>query len=82
MKKAKTRDMRTEYRRADLGVGVRGKYLAAYRAGTNVVLLSPDVAEAFPTESAVNEALRALVRVARRTVSPTKSARACVKDHR
>ncbi len=33
--------------------GIRGKYVARYRAGTNVVLLAPDVAQAFPTEDAV-----------------------------
>ena len=37
--------------------GVRGKYVARYRAGTNLVLLDPDVAKAFPDEAAVNEAL-------------------------
>jgi len=45
--------------------GVRGKYAARYRAGTNVVLLAPDVAQAFPTEEAVNEALRLVVRMAK-----------------
>jgi len=74
MKKAKTKGMRTEYRREGLGNGVRGKHLDAYRAGTNLVLLSPDVAEAFPTEDAVNEALRSIVRVAQRTLAATKHA--------
>lgn len=72
MKKAKAKETREEYRREDLGPGVRGKYLEEYRAGTNLVLLSPDVAEAFPTEEAVNNALRALIKVAQRTVGPTK----------
>ena len=45
--------------------GVRGKYVACYRAGTNVVLLAPDVAQAFPTEEAVNEALRLVMRMAK-----------------
>ena len=45
--------------------GVRGKYVARYRAGTNVVLLAPDVAQAFPTEDAVNEALRLVMRMAK-----------------
>ena len=48
MKKAKSDELRPDYRREDLGPGVRGKYLEAYRAGTNLVLLSPDVAKAFP----------------------------------
>lgn len=44
--------------------GVQGKYVARYRAGTNVVVLAPDVAQAFPTEAAVNEALRLVIRMA------------------
>ena len=69
MKKAKNKGMRREYRRADLGPGVRGKHLDAYREGSNLVLLSPDVAEAFPSEDAVNDALRSIVRVARSAVA-------------
>ncbi len=40
---------------------VRGKYAAQYKAGTNLVLLAPDVANAFPDERAVNEALRLVI---------------------
>jgi len=67
MKKAKTRDddMRPEYNREDLGVGVRGKYYESYIQSHNLVLLRPEVAEAFPTEEAVNEALLSLVRIAK-----------------
>jgi len=65
MKKAKAAEMRSEYCRDELGPGVRGKHLDAYKAGTNLVLLSPDVAEVFRTEDAVNDALRSLARVAR-----------------
>lgn len=72
MRKAKSDELRSEYRREDLGSGVRGKYLEAYRSGTNLVLLSPDVAKAFPTEEAVNDALRSLIEVAQRSVSTTK----------
>jgi len=43
--------------------GVRGKYVARYRAGTNLVLLDPDVAKAFPDEDAVNEALRLVIQL-------------------
>jgi hypothetical protein len=68
-------ELRPEYRREDLGPGVRGKYLEAYREGTNLVLLSPDVAKAFPTEEAVNQALRSLIEVAQRSVTPTKRSR-------
>ena len=69
MKKAKSDELRPEYRREDLGPGVRGKYAEAYRSGTNLVLLSPDVAKVFPTEEAVNNALRSLIEVAKRSVS-------------
>ena len=58
--------MRPEY---DFSGGVHGKYVEQYRSGTNVVLLEPDVAEAFPDANSVNEALRALLAVARRTDS-------------
>jgi len=72
MKKGKSDDLRPEYRREDFGPGVRGKYLEDYRRGTNLVLLSPDVAQAFPTEEAVNEALRSLMEIARRSARPIK----------
>ena len=49
----------------DFSKGVRGKYAERYAAGSNVVVLSPDVAELFPDSQSVNEALRALVRIAR-----------------
>ncbi len=75
MKKAKSEDLRPEYRREDLGQGVRGKYLEAFRAGTNLVLLNPEVAKAFPTEESVNEALRSLIDVAQRSVGSTKQHR-------
>ena len=72
MKRVKSDELRPEYRREDLGPGVRGKYLEASRSATNLVLLSPDVAKVFPTEEAVNEALRSLIELARRTTRPTK----------
>lgn len=75
MKKDENDELRPEYRREDLGPGVRGKYLEAYRAGTNLVLLSPDVAEFFPTEQSVNDALRSLIEVAQRSVGPAKRPR-------
>lgn len=61
----KNGDVRSEYNFASMKGGVRGKYYERYRKGTNVVLLEPDVAEAFPTEDAVNEALRGIVGTAR-----------------
>ena len=72
MKKDESDELRPEYRREDLGAGVRGKYLEDYRAGTDLVLLSPDVAKVFPTEELVNEALRHLIEVAKKSVGPTK----------
>jgi hypothetical protein len=56
-------EMRKEY---DFRGGVRGKYAARVRQGTNIVVLDPDVAKAFPDSRAVNRALRALLRVAPR----------------
>ena len=65
MKKARRErqdDMLPEY---DFSKGVRGKYAKRYAAGSNVVILSPDMAKLFPTSESVNEALRTLVRVGR-----------------
>jgi hypothetical protein len=53
--------MRAEY---DFSKGVRSKYAARFAKGTNLVLLEPDVAAAFPTGAAVNRALRAILAVA------------------
>lgn len=65
MKKATKRktdpDMLDEY---DFSKGVRGKYAERYAEGTNVVLLDPDVAAAFPDAQSVNDALRVLIRIA------------------
>jgi hypothetical protein len=57
-------ELRPEYDlRTLLKDGVRGKYVERYRAGTNLVLLDPDVAKAFPDETAVNEALRLVIQL-------------------
>jgi hypothetical protein len=57
-------ELRPEY---DLGqllkTGIRGKYVERYRQGTNLVLLEPDVAKAFPTGTSVNQALRLVIRL-------------------
>jgi hypothetical protein len=70
-KKTEKRDrsdgLRREYDFSQLKHGVRGKYAARYHAGTNLVLLSPDVAKHFPDEESVNKALRTLMRDAKRT---------------
>lgn len=58
-------DLRPEYDlRELLKGGVRGKYAERYRAGVNLVRLEADVARAFPTEEAVNEALRLVIKMA------------------
>ena len=55
--------------------GVRGKYAARYREGTNVVVLAPDVAARFPDSAAVNRALRALAEVADAAAGKPRSRR-------
>jgi TM2 domain-containing membrane protein YozV len=65
--------MRKQYEREDLGKGVRGKYYAAYSKGTNLVLLSLDIAVVFPTAEAVDGTLRGLVEVVKESVRPTRS---------
>jgi hypothetical protein len=70
MKKAPSKrrapEMKAEY---DFSGGVRGKYVERYQRGTNVVLLDPELAEAFPDSKSVNDALRALVAIATRAES-------------
>ncbi|MCP3960705.1 MAG: hypothetical protein GY719_22910 [bacterium] len=63
-KDSDTDQLEPEYDFARMPGGVQGKYAAAYRGGTNLARLDPDVAKAFTTDSAVNEALRAIIRVA------------------
>ncbi len=58
--------MREEY---DFSSGVRGKHYEAYRQGTNLVLLEPDVAKIFKDSAAVNSALRMLAKIAQEQVS-------------
>lgn len=62
-------ELRPEYDFAQMNGGVRGKYVERYRSGINLVLLDPDVAQAFPNDAAVNEALRLLMQVAQRQQS-------------
>ena len=57
-------ELRPEYdMKALLKDGVRGKYAVRYHAGTNLVLLEPDVAKAFPNEKAVNDALKLVIKL-------------------
>ena len=62
-------ELRSEYDFSQMQGGIRGKYVDRYRAGTNLVLLDPDVAQAFPNDKAVNDALRLLIQVAQRKQS-------------
>ena len=59
-------EFRSEYDFGKMNSGVRGKYVERYRTGTNIVLLDPVIAQAFPTSDAVNEALRLLMQIAQR----------------
>jgi hypothetical protein len=78
----KDNDMRAEYDFAAMKGGVRGKYASRYRAGTNLALLDPELARAFPTDQAVNQALRAVLdlttamRPPKKGIEGTGSARA------
>ena len=62
-------DMLPEY---EFSNGVRGKHHEAYKAGTNVILLEPDVAKVFPDSAAVNRVLRLLLTLAKDNVSANK----------
>ena len=85
MKKAKhktTDELRSEYKRSDFGNLMRGKYAARVAAETNVVVLEPEVAEAFPNDRAVNEALRGLLDVAATTARLTRRSTGRAKRRR
>jgi hypothetical protein len=81
MKKASQRpdELRPEYKRSDFAVLVRGKHARRAAEATNVVVLEPRVARAFPNDEAVNTALRGLLRTrkgaARRTGRTTRPRR-------
>jgi hypothetical protein len=68
--KRKPEGIRAEY---DFSGGVRGKYAVQYQRGTNVVLLEPELAEAFPDSKSVNDALRALLSIATRARTHKRS---------
>jgi hypothetical protein len=77
MKKAKQTkkdELRTEYKRSDFsGSLVRGKYVKRLRESSNIIVLKPEVAEAFPNEEAVNTALLSLIKLAQKTSRRTRS---------
>jgi hypothetical protein len=67
-------ELRPEYKRSDFPEGlVRGKYAERLRKSTNIVVLKPEVAEVFPNEEAVNNALLSLIELAQKATRPTKS---------
>jgi hypothetical protein len=66
-KTRRTDELRAEYNLSELSGGDRGKYLKRYDSGTNLVLLSPDVAKYFPDAPSVNRALRTLIRTSKAT---------------
>jgi len=66
-------ELRAEYKRADFPGGlVRGKYAKRVRESSNIIVLKPEVAEAFPNEEAVNSALLSLIELARKTTQLTR----------
>ena len=74
MKKANRRaaeELRTAYKRSDFGILVRGKYAQRVEEATNVVVLDPKIAKAFPNDRAVNKALRGLLRDRKSSARPT-----------
>jgi len=78
MKKAKFEDgLRSEYKLSDFkGRGVRGKYYRRVMEKSNVVVIDPDVSEAFPNAVTVNEALRSMLRSKRvRRAATTRAGR-------
>lgn len=66
MKKIKSDDLRTEYKRSDFKELERGKYFKRVTASSNVVVLDADVAAVFPNSESVNQALHSLVDVAQK----------------
>lgn len=70
MKKDKD-EMRKSYKRSDFATLERGKFYPEVAKGTSVVLLEPDIAKAFPTSQAVNEALSELLALTEKTVRIT-----------
>ncbi len=83
-------ELRPEYDLAQLRGGVRGKYYRQAKAGTNLVLIEPDLVKAFPDEASVNRALRLLVSTAnaatrsthQRKARPDRQAKRAAAKHR
>jgi hypothetical protein len=72
-RKTEKNELRAEYKRSDFtGPLVRGKYAKRLRESSNIVVLKPEVAEAFPNEESVNSALLSLMKLAQTTTRLTK----------
>jgi hypothetical protein len=72
-KKIDKDELRSEYKRTDFPGGlVRGKYAKHLKESSNIVVLRPEVAKAFPNEDAVNNALLSLIEIAQKTTNSTK----------
>ena len=71
VKPAARDDLRPEYSRSDFGPLARGKYAERLKASSNIVVLTPEVAAAFPNDAAVNEALLSLIKLAQATTGAT-----------
>ncbi|MDH5429310.1 MAG: hypothetical protein OEZ57_16450 [Nitrospirota bacterium] len=67
--------MRAEYDFSKLSGGVRGKYFSKAKAGTNLVLIDPDLVKVFPDEESVNRALRLLLETASDATKSSHSTR-------
>lgn len=66
-------ELRPEYRRSDFPGGlVRGKYAKRMKESSNIIVLRPEVAEVFPNEEAVNNALLSLIDIAKKTTRSRK----------
>lgn len=67
-------ELRDEYDLSQLPIMPKGRYAPGRQSGKNIVTLAPDVAAAFPTEEAVNEALRLVMRLSQILVTSEKTA--------
>src|SRR5260370_32363224 len=65
-------DLRPEYDISQIKGGVRGKYYRQAMAGTNLMLIEPELAEVFPDAESVNRALRFLVDTAEAAAGPAR----------
>ena len=76
MSKAKKLDSLVPRPNLDFSKGVRGKYYDRMKAGTNIVLIAPDLLDTFPDSESVNEALRGLKKLALQAAKSHKTAAA------